>query len=245
MPPACHCSAVNTPGLKWSLLRFSALITIPAVNGQYGNVLANDDDVRSALVRQWDAIANAIPQIELSAPSRINGWRNREVLAHLYVQPFLLARFLQSGSGDEPTVSTAENLAGTGSLRGLIDSSAREGAAMNRFDLGIPLAEVRSIVLGSDLDTTITTLQGSISVSDYLVTRCVEAVVHGGDLVEPVTPDPVAQRITSAALMDTLSASANHLVVEASALPIEQWIDVATGRLAASGPLATATPVMV
>ena len=43
-----------------------------------------DDDVRTALIRQWDRIADAVPRIDRAAPSRVAGWRNREVLAHLY-----------------------------------------------------------------------------------------------------------------------------------------------------------------
>ena len=166
------------------------------------------------------------------------------MLAHLYVQPRLLARFLQSASDVEPEVGATENLAGTRTFKDLIDSSAREGAVLDKFDLGVPLAEARTLVLGADLDSTIGTLQGSISISDYLITRCVEAVVHGGDLVDPVAPDEAAQSITSAALLRVLSVTAPELVAAARALPIEEWIDVATGRVAASGHLAAATPVM-
>ena len=99
-------------------------------------------------------------------------------------------------------------------------------------------------MLVADLEATITTLQGSISVSDYLVTRCVEAVVHGGDLVPAVRPDPAAQVITSKALLDTLCVSAPELVAEAADLLVEQWIDFATGRSRATGHLAEVLPVM-
>ena len=51
--------------------------------------------IRDALVRQWRAIAATLPGLDLAAPSRIEGWRNREVVAHLSVQPPLLARFLR------------------------------------------------------------------------------------------------------------------------------------------------------
>ena len=98
--------------------------------------------------------------------------------------------------------------------------------------------------MAARLDNTITTMQGRISVADYLVTRCVEAVVHGGDLVPPVVPDPVAQSITSDALLDTLGAFAPELVSEARMLTARQWIDLATGRATTTGPLAAALPVM-
>ncbi len=80
--------------------------------------------------------------------------------------------------------------------------------------------------------------------SDYLVTRCVEAVVHGRDLIDPVSPDPVAESITSTALLNLLSTTAPHLVAIAEKLPREEWIDVATGRIAVTGPLASVTPVI-
>ena len=99
----------------------------------------------------------------------------------------LVARFLRSESADEAVLGVTENLSGTRSFSELIDASAREGAAMNKVELRGPLDAVRPLVLVADLDVTITTLQGSISVSDYLVTRCVEAVVHGSDLVPSVS----------------------------------------------------------
>jgi hypothetical protein len=201
-------------------------------------------DVRVALIRQWELIADAIELIELSATSRCTGWTNREVLAHLYVQPHLVARFLRSENADEAVLGVTENLSGTRSFSELIDASAREGASLNKVELRDPLDSVRPLVMVADLEATITTLQGSISVADYLVTRCVEAVVHGGDLVPPVPPDPFAQAITSKALLDTLCVSAPELVSEAVALPVEQWIDAATGRSRATGRLAEALPVM-
>jgi len=203
-----------------------------------------DDDVRTALIRQWDRIAGAVPRLDLAAPSRVAGWRNREVLAHLYAQPSLLLRFLESASEAEPAVRAAENLAGTKGYRELIDASAREGAARDKFDLRLPVERARTAVLTAHLGATIETLQGSITVGDYLVTRCVEAVVHGGDLMDPVAPDPMAQAIAATALLELLAAVAPDLAAEARALPAAVWIDVATGRSLASGPLAAATPVM-
>ncbi len=87
-------------------------------------------------------------------------------------------------------------------------------------------------------------MQGPIRLADYLVTRCVEAVVHGSDLVEPVKPDSVAQAITARALIEVLSLRAPHLVHEARKLPLPVWIDVATGRRPGSGRLAAPVPVM-
>ena len=83
-------------------------------------------DVRVALIHQWELIADAIELIELSAASRCSGWTNREVLAHLYVQPHLVAKFLRSESADTAVLGITENLSGTRSFSELIDTSARE-----------------------------------------------------------------------------------------------------------------------
>jgi hypothetical protein len=203
-----------------------------------------DEDVAAALVRQWELIAEAIPKFDLTRSSRIEGWRNAEVLAHLYVQPHLVVRFLLSAGSGRSNMGVTENLIGTRAFKDLIDSSAREGATLGKFDLNGPLREARERVLAADLSETIETVQGSISVSDYLVTRCVEAVVHGRDLIEPVSPDPAAESITSTALLNVLSALSPELLVIAEALPTRDWIDVATGRVTITGPLGTATPVM-
>jgi hypothetical protein len=202
------------------------------------------DLVRSALVSQWRAIAAAAPQVDLDLPSRVDGWRNREVLAHLYVQPILLSRFLLTASGQSPSVDMTANLLGTESFAALIDASAREGAELGKFHFADPLDAALPDLLMADLGVTITTLQGSIPLVDYLVSRCVEAVVHGEDLVEPVEPDPAAQAITASALMAVLASKAPHLVPDAERLPSAVWIDVATGRQPGSVKLASAVPVM-
>ena len=207
-------------------------------------MIPDAEDVRTALLRQWELIADIVADIELATESRCSGWTNREVLAHLYVQPHLVARFLRSESNEGALVGIAENLSGTRTFSELIDASARKGALLNQVDLRGPLDDVRPLVLAARLDVTITTMQGRISVADYLVTRCVEAVVHGGDLVPPVEPDPVAQSIASDALLDALGAFAPELVSEARMLTARQWIDLATGRATTTGPLAAALPVM-
>ena len=202
------------------------------------------EQIRRALVAQWRVIAAAVPGVDLDRPSRVDGWRNAEVLAHLYVQPILLGRFLGTVSEQRPAVDVTSNLAATSSFAEIIDVSARKGAELGKFSLAHPLERALPALLAADLDTIITTMQGSIRLVDYLVTRCVEAVVHGRDLVDPVEPDRAAQEIAADALMAVLAAKAPHLVHEAENLPPALWIDIATGRQAAPGDLASVTPVM-
>ena len=97
---------------------------------------------RSSLMAQWRAIAAAVPALDLDTPSRVDGWRNREVLAQLYFQPILLGRFLLTASGQPPAVDLIANLAATRSFAEMIDASAREGAEMGKFDLALPVEAV-------------------------------------------------------------------------------------------------------
>jgi len=203
------------------------------------------EEVRAALVRQWQAIGAAVPGIELDRPSRVDGWRNREVLAHLYVQPIMLGRFLEtSGEVRSPALTATTNLAGTRSFGAAIDTSAREGAALGKADLAASAERVLPALLAADLGSSVVTVQGSILLVDYLVTRCVEAVVHGGDLIDPVEPDPVAQSVAARALMDVLATTAPDLVTVAESQPMPDWIDLATGRRVGAGALAQVLPVM-
>ena len=199
------------------------------------------EEVRDALVRQWQAITAAVATIDLETPSRVAGWRNREVVAHLCLQPTLLRKFIATAPTQHAVVTVAASLAGTHSLARLVDASPKPAG---RVDFAKAVDEAVPALRAADLSATVVTMQGPIRLADYLVTRCVEAVVHGCDLAGPVRPDRVAQAITAGALLEALAARAPHLVREARQLPLPVWIDVATGRQPVSGSLAAAVPVM-
>ena len=200
--------------------------------------------VRDALVRQWRAIARDAPACDLDVDSRVAGWRNREVLAHLTMQPALLARFLRTAGDAAPQLDAAQNLAGTRNLAELVDAATREAAGAGRIDFASAAEEAIAVLESADLTATVTTLQGPILLVDYLVTRCVEAVVHGGDLVPPVEPDADAQRIAADALLRLLDTRAAALVAAANALPPSEWIAIATGREPAPPRFEPVVPLM-
>ncbi|HEV2370313.1 MAG TPA: maleylpyruvate isomerase N-terminal domain-containing protein [Acidimicrobiales bacterium] len=199
--------------------------------------------MREALIRQWTLLADAIPALELEAESRISGWRNREVVAHLALQPTLLARFLKTASVDRPEVTLAANLAGTAALSEIINTAARKATEPD-LDFVARMTRVLPTLSAADLRDTITTMQGPIGLLDYLRTRCVEAVVHGRDLSPPVSPDEEALEIAAAALLDALQARRPDLVREARSLGALVWLDQATGRAQPSPPLVEVLPVM-
>ncbi|MDQ1467092.1 MAG: hypothetical protein QOH10_1507, partial [Actinomycetota bacterium] len=96
----------------------------------------------------------------------------------------------------------------------------------------------------ADLSATVTTLQGPILLADYLVTRCVEAVVHGGDFVAPVEPDERALRIAADALTALLVTRDASLVTMAQSMPATTWLAVATGREPAPARFEAVLPLM-
>ena len=151
--------------------------------------------MRDALVRQWQAITAAVATIDLEPPSRVAGWRNREVVARLCLQPTLLRKFIATAPAQHAVVTVAASLAGTHSLARLVDASAREAAEAGRVDFAKAAREAVPALRAADLSAAVVTMQGPIRLADYLVTRCVEAVVHGSDLAGPVRPDRVAQAI--------------------------------------------------
>ncbi|HEY6316676.1 MAG TPA: maleylpyruvate isomerase N-terminal domain-containing protein [Acidimicrobiia bacterium] len=169
---------------------------------------------RDALLRQWGLLVDAAPALDLDRPSRIEGWRNREVLAHLASQPLLLRHFLQTATSESPGVTLAENLSGTVQLASVINDAALEGAREERVNLAASVQAATPALLDADLATTVTTFQGPILLADYLVTRCVEAVVHGRDLLPAVEPDADALGITVEALIAVLTQVQTSLVPE-------------------------------
>jgi Mycothiol maleylpyruvate isomerase N-terminal domain len=195
-------------------------------------------------VRQWRAIARAIPSCDLDAPSRVRGWRNREVIAHLSMQPGLLVRFLSSAGSEPPRLDAGENLSGTRNLADLVDAATREAALAGKIDFGVRSERAVAVLVTADLEATITTLQGAILVRDYLVTRCVEAVVHRLDLVPAVEPDPSAQTVAADALVALLATRDATLVDTARAMPPERWLAIATGRERAPAAFEGVVPLM-
>jgi Mycothiol maleylpyruvate isomerase N-terminal domain len=201
------------------------------------------EDVREALVRQWQVISQAIPAIDLEALSRVKGWRNRELLAHLAFQPKLLARFLETASTAPPQISLVANLSGTTTLSEAIDRAARRIATRDLI-FAENVAKVIPALERADLAATVVTMQGPILLRDYLVTRCVEAVVHGWDFTPPVDPYPSAMRIACAALRDVIAELHPDVLAAVESLPPATWLNIATGREPPPPSLQACCPVM-
>lgn len=204
----------------------------------------DSSSVRDALVRQWRLIAVAVPTIDLDVPSRVANWSNRHVLAHLTLQPHLLRHFLESASQQEPAITLSKNLQGTHKLAATIDEAAQQGARDNKIDFLGAMERALPQLLAADLSVSVVTVQGPIALSDYLVTRCVEAVVHGRDFSDPIQPDGQAEQIAAEALLQILNEGSPDLAGDARSLALSEWLDVATGRQLPPPSQRDACPVM-
>lgn len=157
--------------------------------------------VRAALAGQTEALRGVVhrlcadPEAErlLAGPTRLGEWTVRELVAHLALQ----LDWVPSHLGDPPTgraaLSLTEWVAGVGSLGELLDAGTRSHAA-DSF-AGSP-AEVAAgfdaaadallaLLAGPEVGDGQRRFEirlGSMLLSDMLVTRLVEGVVHADDL---------------------------------------------------------------
>ncbi len=91
-----------------------------------------------------------------------------------------LGNFLAAPPPPDATgvMTLEENLAGTRALADRIDAAAKDAASRGRTDLPDAVAAVTDALLAADITGVVVTIQGPLRLSDYLVTRCVEAVVQ-------------------------------------------------------------------
>jgi hypothetical protein len=118
-----------------------------------------DIEAREALRRQWARISSVADEINLESESRVAGWRNAEVLAHLSVQPRLLGQFLatatSANSPHTPAMSLGENLMGTHTLAETIDALARQGARAGKLGFAQSAAVVDAALIAADLNAIV------------------------------------------------------------------------------------------
>lgn len=93
-------------------------------------------------------------------------------------------------------------------------------------------------------DTVCQTFDINPPIKNEFTTRCVEAVVHGSDLVPPVDPDPRAVSIASSALIRLLVVWSPELTAETAEYAEIEWINIAAGRDTAHGILRAVMPLM-
>ncbi|MFF7994104.1 sterol carrier family protein [Kitasatospora xanthocidica] len=155
--------------------------------------------VRAALAAQNEALRAAVHRLtaaQLDLPTRLGSWRVRELVAHLGLALGRLPASLDDQGPDGPVLTLAGYAELSRTMAAAVDTAVTEHAATGyagppeevaaAFDR--PLDAVRAVLDGpvvAEPGRRITLLAGrSMLLTDYLVTRLVEAVVHADDLAD-------------------------------------------------------------
>lgn len=150
--------------------------------------------MRSALLEQWHAISPWLGQLPDDAwptASVVDGWSVADLIAHLSLVWDSVSAALAAPSRDRP-LTVADYLAGYVEGAAAIDARTRRIGAGTPADIGASVqAHATAAVevlraLADDADPVVAARRGPIRLSDFLLTRCVELVVHADDLARSV-----------------------------------------------------------
>lgn len=186
------------------------------------------DAVAAAVGAQWSALDNAIallPAESFSLPTRLEGWRVAELVAHLAHGVGVVRTYVAADAPSRAEVDVAQWAASTRGVAAGVDERARGLAEEARP------AELRAMMHDAVVDTTdalaaiaspqsrvIAARLGAMSLRDFLATRCVESTVHALDLAavtggEPVL-EPAATGVATRVMATALASAAPGRSVE-------------------------------
>jgi uncharacterized protein (TIGR03083 family) len=216
-----------------------------------------------ACVDQWVRAADAVdrlPDERFAEPSSLPGWRVADLVAHLAMCASAPVSRLAAPTPPRAETDVASYLLFFKSAAADISARTVELAGDGdpltlRAGLRTAIADLEAALVDVDLARAIPTRLAPMRLDDFLITRCVEGVVHGLDLDPPVDPDQAALKITTKALLSALVQKAPGHTVEVRVPPIAAvqcvegprhtrgtpsnvvevdaitWVRVATGRL--------------
>jgi uncharacterized protein (TIGR03083 family) len=159
-------------------------------------------DARDGTVAQFALVAAAVVQLDDGAfgtPTRLPGWTVAELVAHLCRNVESVAHRLDEPPPARTDADVFGYLLKMRDFAPKVAQRAVEAAhgatpAGLRHRLAAAVADATTALDGADLDRPVTKALGTISLGDFLVTRCVEGVVHGLDL-GGVEPDATALKV--------------------------------------------------
>ncbi|MFI9052628.1 sterol carrier family protein [Streptomyces sp. NPDC053427] len=201
---------MSSAARKQRVRRYDANKTRAAVTAQFAHV------------RQ--AVADLTPE-QLALPTRLGDWTVRELVAHLSMAIGSVARNLREPAPPRVETELLDWPFATAPHAAGIDADTRAlAAAHDPYALLTRTAEELADVLPQAADDRVmTTRVGAMRLADYLVTRCVELVVHTDDLSAALAAEiPYDRQALAAAtrlLADALAAKAPGGSVEVRVPP--------------------------
>jgi uncharacterized protein (TIGR03083 family) len=181
------------------------------------------DRTCAAVTAQFQHVREAAERLDaerLAAPTRLGGWTVRELLAHICLGMRAVNRGLEQPAPDGPRPTLADWAAGAADRAAVIDEGTRALAASAAPTelLERAGAQFTEMISGAPADSVIAHPAGAISLGDYLLTRCVELVVHTDDLNDATGADvPLDRQALATAtrlLADAFAAKAPGNSVE-------------------------------
>ena len=173
-----------------------------------------------ALTREWCESVD-----DWTAPSAVEGWTLRELVAHLGLVADSIRAASEGESSDTP-LRLGDYIATYREGAGLIDAKTREWASGDGFLYSVDAsAEQADRALAAvDGNPVVQARRGPIRWVDFLRTRCIELTVHTDDLVRsvdgagPALSRPCLQ-VSTRALADVLAWRAPGRSVEVRVPP--------------------------
>jgi uncharacterized protein (TIGR03083 family) len=211
-----------------------------------------------------DATVMQLSPQELELPTRLDGWRVAELVAHVGLDMAAVPRYLSGAPAAMAELDAADYALACAAGASGVDERARLMTEEARP------AELRSLVHERRIEADQSAARamasfvvpariGSIGLSDYLATRCVESTVHALDLAAALGREPaldgaavgISVKVLAAALVRRAPGRAvelrvpPHLAVQCVEGPrhtrgtppnvVETdpvtWLELATGRL--------------
>lgn len=154
--------------------------------------------VRAAAIAQFAMLAERVATLEDTAwelPTRLDGWRVAELVAHLARNWDAVRSGLDKPAPAQAEVGLVEYYDGAQAVapavrRRSIDDAAAISRGLLRRHFCDVVHNVSGRLAGEPHDRLILARLGSLRLGDFLVTRCVEGVVHGLDLAHAVSGTP-------------------------------------------------------
>lgn len=195
----------------------------------------------AASLEQWGALRRWVATLaeeRLAQPSAVDGWTVADLVAHLGVVAGSVTAALEGPPGRHP-LTLSEYVATYREGASAIDARTREagraggGSVLETVDTAFSRAEA-ALARAPAGDPVVTARRGPIRLSDFLVTRCVELVVHGDDLGRSVGDDAVP--LTRAAVALSVRALAGALAERAPGRSVEVRIPPFAAVQCVEGP---------
>ncbi|MDI2130773.1 maleylpyruvate isomerase family mycothiol-dependent enzyme [Yinghuangia seranimata] len=139
---------------------------------------------RAALLAEWQALAaftDGLDAARLAEPSGLDGWTTADLVGHVAAGIEAVSRWIGQPVPDGPPIGVEEWAGGTAAAAKAISELAQEMAAAGRTPSDFVDAAAAVLEDTSDGRLTVTRI-GPMKVSDMVITRLVEAVVHADDL---------------------------------------------------------------